>query len=166
VVRLARKGVLLKPNLFLSGIFVALVSLTGCGKSPPREVFPVKVDVVHQLSEGSWYLEYRFPEPVQGLVFVRQQSQVRSSHWTILDPGVRFHKTGAGEIVYSMGAGIGSVRMKVRPYYHEAPRDYELFVPFSDGSHTLYTGQLDILPLVCRAVAPCAPEDLVEKPTI
>jgi len=148
-------------------LFLALTSLlsaSACSVSSTPRPFNASVTVTRDSHEDAWIFQYHFERPVEGLIFQRQRSQLRTDHWESLSPGVRVTKANGQEVIFSQLESFTDARFRVRSYFDDSPRDYDFFVPFTDGSAALYTGYLHVLPMNCSTSPGCSPEELRQAP--
>jgi hypothetical protein len=86
-------------------------------------------------------VEYELPEPVQELLFVRNQSAFRSTSWELSEGHVEFSRKGDYEIVRGLdGESFDSFSILAPSLPQFLPKDYSQNYLFTDGSHLLFTG--------------------------
>ena len=130
-----------------------IVALVGCGPpaaarvAPPAEERrpPVEVTVQEVPAEDRWRLEYRLAEPAMGIRFVANRNRYRREKWA---PGAGLHWEEQ-ESHEELRAHAPTDRFEVDfpTLTDPLPKDYELNIPFSDGSRLLYTGHLIAVPV-------------------
>jgi hypothetical protein len=142
-------------------------AITREGAMAPLEV---EVRVVEEPASDAWRLAYRFDRPVAGLWFPRDRIRFRAAGWRPLaaaENGVppRWAQRRDGEILVSAGPTT-SFELRLAADFAPKQGEYELHVPFSDGSRLLFTGYLTAYPLFCDQEEPCGLEELKTPETL
>jgi len=139
---------------------VAVAALAACSARPRPEIQQpvaisrpaVEIDVQRLPEQGRWRVSYHLASRATALVFERQVNHFRKSRWTVLTPGVQVGLLDGQEaLVVEGGASVDQVAVEFGPFTEDLPKDYELFLQFTDGSCAIYTGHLQIRPVTAGA---------------
>jgi hypothetical protein len=99
---------------------------------------------------GIWRVTYRFDDPAPALRFGRAAAFHRERVWRIVTPGYVWDRDSTGQDVVQLLRAIGpaarTIVVEFPEYAEVLPKEYELFLRFSDGSVALYTGHLYAAP--------------------
>lgn len=108
---------------------------------------------------GKWRLRYTFPEPVRALLFDSAHGEAyRATSWAPKTPGVSIeHLQGLDALLCEEPTSVVDFDLNLPK---EAPQGTLAIVPFSDGTHALWSGQLALLTVESRAAAEALHGDL------
>jgi hypothetical protein len=117
----------------------------------------LNVSVRHLEREDAWEVHYRLPEPVTAVGFQRGSYEFRQSNWAVASPaGVQLKRVEGGDFLWSASGGtFQEVTLRLKTYFRRPEKDYQVFIPYTDGGMLLYTGQLDLFPLECGTDTAC-----------
>ena len=104
---------------------------------------PVTIDIVES-DAGEWTVTYNFVEPQRALVL--SQAPVVYREWQPLNDGVSMWRIGKMEGFVFDEPGT-SATFRFTPHTGNLPAAYTPFLPFSDGSFGVLTGQFRVKPL-------------------
>lgn len=126
----------------------------------------VEIRIQPARSDGHWRAVYQFPEPVTGLVFLRQSGYRRVATWRVETPGYALSSDEHGEGVRLLAGAYPRQRITLAFPVDTTvlEKDYQLFQPFSDGSLLLYTGHLGARPWGLDGRVPAPPQRFVLAP--
>ncbi len=92
---------------------------------------------------GRWRATYELEAATGFLRFQRPASFYREGVWEIVTPGWRLAREGDLQVlVAEPGAEADRVVVELPVHTEPIPKEYELFLSFTDGSVALYTGHL------------------------
>lgn len=98
-----------------------------------------------QGAEDLWLVTYRFSEPQEKIVFTRNTNLFRQKLWRLKSPALEIKKEKTYETLNARdGAKFSEAVIELNSYYESLNKDYEFFLPFTDGSQLLYTGHLNV----------------------
>jgi hypothetical protein len=140
-----------------------LLLLAGCAQSASEEM-SVQVSFSPHPNSEMWVLQYDLPKEVDGLYFLRQRNQFRSTSWVGLDSGTQVIVRDGHEIIVSKQPAK-RFRFLVRPFFQDTLKDYEFFVRFNDGAALVYTGHMIAIPLDCGGDCKANPKNFL-VPTV
>jgi hypothetical protein len=95
------------------------------------------------LQEGEWRVAYSLPSSQDALLFDRAPGS-RPGRWKALGPEVQLEHLGGFDAVL-MDRPMQRFALSIEPYTAPIPADYTPFIPFSDGSYAVFTGQFGLL---------------------
>jgi hypothetical protein len=97
---------------------------------------------------GTWSIRYELPSPVHTVRFTRPGHGYRQSHWKVLEPaGLAIERRGDEDLISAPAdAPLRTLRLEVATYTEKPEKDYQVFIPYTDGAVLLYTGVLGLLP--------------------
>jgi hypothetical protein len=152
----------LEPRFWSSVItsLILLFFITACAK--PKDQFHVAIEMKHE-AHSTWNVTYHLSQPVQGLMFTRQRNQFRAKTWQVVTAGAHIVVVDGVEVAYSDSGSFADLEVSFAPYSYETPVDYEFFVPFSDGSTSMFTGHLEVVPLACKGKISCQPQEMTQR---
>ncbi|WP_146209979.1 hypothetical protein [Vitiosangium sp. GDMCC 1.1324] len=121
----------------------------GDGTRPPAAAQVSGITVrVQRAAAGSdsWSIAYELPHPMHAVRFTRPGHGYRQSHWRVLEPaGLTIERRGEEDVLLApAGSPFRTLRMEVRSYADKPEKDYQVFIPYSDGAALLYTGILGL----------------------
>ncbi|HET8723729.1 MAG TPA: hypothetical protein VFM53_05945 [Anaeromyxobacteraceae bacterium] len=140
-------------------LLVGLALAVSCAHSPTRPAAPAapaaRADAppppgtvsirVERLPAGSgWLVTWRLPQPVQELRFSRAGYGDRKRQWILRTPGLAIVSEGDRDRVVSASAPFQAFEASIVEYARKPEKDYQAFIPFTDGTVLLYTGVLDV----------------------
>lgn len=100
---------------------------------------------VRRQPDGPLLLRYEFSEPVRAVSLASSSVDYRSATWQVLTDGIVLRRDRTTDrLVGASGQAFTEVAVRASVYTDALPKDYEPFVPFSDGSVALYTGALEV----------------------
>lgn len=136
-------------------LFLALAALNFAVPSVDQAGEPIRVEPV---GADTWRVTYTLPEPVRELRFERPADFYRESVWQLITPGYDVvRRDGDQVVVLNEGAGARSVLSFEFPRYTGViPKEYELFLAFTDGAVAIYTGHFHATPTYAGQVEPAA----------
>lgn len=131
----------------LAALVVGLVIAVQRAQTVPQ---PLTITLIKQSPE-QWWVDYRSPQPVSQLVFIRNPDQSRQQRWQPLDSAFEVSQTEANEerIRRRDGAQFEQVRLQLTPTYVSLEKDYAPFSPFTDGGMAWFTGRFKVCPEHC-----------------
>ncbi|MCA9620237.1 MAG: hypothetical protein KC731_14545 [Myxococcales bacterium] len=107
---------------------------------------------------GKWTVTYRFPTPQRAVLFDTAHGDYRRNHWSAEQSGVSLESLHGLDGMF-FEAPTSTVRLSVE--VPSEPTEGTLaFIPFSDGSHAIWGGQLALLTIEDRAAAEALEGDL------
>ncbi|QRK11578.1 hypothetical protein JQX13_16780 [Archangium violaceum] len=113
----------------------------------PARASAITVRVQHAAGTAdTWSLTYELPTPSHAVRFTRPGHGYRQSHWRVLEPaGVSIERQGDEDVLTAPeGSSLRTLRLEVSTYAVKPEKDYQVFIPYSDGSVLLYTGVLGL----------------------
>jgi hypothetical protein len=137
-------------------IFLGLVLVVSCSHAPAKPVAaaapaaPVQppgtasIRVEHLPGGAGWAATWRLPYPVQEIRLARPGNGDRKRQWILRTPGLSIATEGQKDRVVSSGAPFDTFEAVLVEYARKPEKDYQVFIPFSDGTVLLYTGVLDV----------------------
>jgi len=100
---------------------------------------------VRQLGATEWEASYRFSEPVTEAIFRRNTNLFRRENWNVVTDGLTIIEQEKSEkLVSENGKIFSSATVRFRSYSAQLTKDYNFFVPFTDGGQILFTGHLNV----------------------
>lgn len=96
-------------------------------------------------AEGRWQASYFLLTPATRLEFERPAAFYRERVWQVATPGFHFAREGDRQLLVA-DSGAGPVRrldVTFPTFAEPLPKEYELFIAFSDGGTALYTGHFN-----------------------
>lgn len=146
-----------------SVLALGVVGLVGCAtpgasQAKHQKDAPVlSVSVRHLEGEDAWEVHYRLPAPTQAVAFQRGRYEFRVSNWTVTSPShVELKRVEQQDFLRSLtGVPFREVTLKVKTYFRSPEKNYQVFLPFTDGGVLFYTGQFNLTPVKCREGGPC-----------
>jgi hypothetical protein len=133
---------------------VALLSvLAACQAGAPLAPRPVGTTVVpkhairleHAADRDAWQLTFTLPRAMPKVRFVRSGYPNRLAHWRITTPGLRLSREQEVDVIQAEdGRAFSGFTMDIATYASHPEKDYQAFVPYSDGSMLVYTGHFDV----------------------
>lgn len=138
------------------GLWLVLLLLSSCaarreGARPPvpAEAAGLTVRVQRIMGEANtWSVSYEFPSPVHTVRFTRPGHGYRQSHWRVLEPaGLAIERRGEEDVLSAPeSSSFRTLRLEVATYADKPEKDYQVFIPYSDGAVLFYTGVLGLAP--------------------
>lgn len=129
------------PRRFLITL-LSVFTAGACGWEPPRDgIGSTEIEIVEQHDTDAWRVSYRFPKPIDSVVFLRDVDPRRAGRWQLTSAG-DWAEVGEHEAVV-FDEPQDSLTLEFESRYDVAG-DYTPNFAFSDGSRLLYTGQLGI----------------------
>ncbi|WNG41226.1 hypothetical protein F0U61_51695 [Archangium violaceum] len=135
-------------------IWMALLFLGACSarRDATRHPAPAQASAitvrVQRAASGAdtWSLTYELPTPSHSVRFTRPGHGSRQSHWRVLEPaGASIERQGEEDVLSAPdGSSFRSLRLEVSTYVEKPEKDYQVFIPYSDGAVLLYTGVLGL----------------------
>jgi hypothetical protein len=96
--------------------------------------------------DGDWHVAWTLRSPVTEARFSRGGYENRLSRWTVVTPGVAIVREGAEDRFRSTVGPVGRIEVRIAPYAVKPEKDYQVFVPFTDGDVLVFTGVFDLAP--------------------
>lgn len=132
-----------------SGAFACAV-LCACATVSPVPPRPstepeVAIRVERMAGDDAWRVSYRLPAPVAEVRFARGGYENRISHWTVATPGLALVRQEGEDRIVSTGDSFQDFELRIAGYARKPEKDYQVFIPFSDGDVLVYTGVFDLL---------------------
>ncbi|WNG18706.1 hypothetical protein [Cystobacter fuscus] len=95
---------------------------------------------------GTWSLTYELPTPSHSVRFTRPGHGFRQSHWRVVEPAAASIERQGDEDVLTapVGSPFRTLRIEVSSYEVKPEKDYQVFLPYSDGAVLFYTGVLGL----------------------
>lgn len=123
-----------------AAVAAVVILMTGaCASSPPA----VRVDVAEVTGSDRWRVTIRQPKPTDAFVFPHSRHQFRAAKWSIIEPADGAHwSTVDGHDAIVLDSPAAKVTVDFGSDFGFLEKDYNLNVPFTDGSRLLYTGHL------------------------
>jgi hypothetical protein len=123
--------------------YLLLVCLACAGKETRPErgapVVPVVQVTVAQPSASAWQIGFLLPEAVEVVRFVRPYKH-RVERWRVAEAGLELRRDGEHDLIRRTdGKKLGAFTLTIAPYAQKPGKDYQLFIPYSDGGMLLYT---------------------------
>jgi hypothetical protein len=118
----------------------------GCaGKEARPAPGPPVVDVtIGQPSAAGWQVGFVLPETVERVRFVRPYEN-RVERWRLVEAGLELRREGEVDVIRRTdGKKVSGFTLAIAPYVRRPEKNYQLFLPFSDGGMLLYTGYFDV----------------------
>ncbi len=136
-------------------ILLGLVLVASCSHAPKpvaaaAPVAPVQPPGtasirVERLPDGAgWAATWRLPYPVQEIRLARPGNGDRKRHWILRTPGLSVVSEGEKDRIVSSSGPFDTFDAVIFEYTRKPEKDYQVFVPFEDGTVLLYTGVLDV----------------------
>jgi hypothetical protein len=128
-----------------------LIGLGSCrhGSMPAPVAAPANTAVItisESVATGAWSIAYQLPTAVSALRFARIYEQ--RAKWKLVEASFRMRATPEGEVIERTdGQPFRAFTMDVPTYYKKPEKNYQLFIPYSDGGLLVYTGHFDVLPM-------------------
>ena len=95
-------------------------------------------------SRGTWRVTWRLPRPVSEVRFSRPGHGDRAAHWTVATAGLSLSTEAGVDRIRSSGPPFRTLEVVVAEYARKPEKDYQVFIPFTDGSVLLFTGAFDV----------------------
>jgi hypothetical protein len=101
---------------------------------------------VEHLPPGEgWAVTWWLPHPVTEVRLARPGHGDRARHWTLATPGLSLIATdGVDRVVSTSGVPFQSFQAVAAEYARKPDKDYQAFIPCTDGTVFLFTGVLDV----------------------
>ena len=116
----------------------------GPSPAPPLDSFTA-IRLEHAADRDAWQLAFTLPHPTSKVRFVRSNYPNRIAHWRVTTPGLRLSREHEEDVIQSDdGRSFAGFAMDIASYAIHPEKDYQVFVPYGDGSTLVYTGQFDI----------------------
>jgi hypothetical protein len=112
--------------------------LTACAHWPGTPKPLVDVTLTHAADEV-WRVSYRLPAAVRELKFERAHYPFRAENWRVTTPGVKLV-----DGVLSAATPFDRVDLEIPSFARSPEKDYQLFLPYTDGSALVFTAAFDI----------------------
>lgn len=135
-------------------VWMALLFLGACtarrdATRPPAPARASAITVRVQRDANAadtWSLTYELPTPSRAVRFTRPGHGYRQSHWRVLEPaGASIERQGDEDVLSApAGSSLRTLRLEVSTYSEKPEKDYQVFIPYSDGSVLFYTGVLGL----------------------
>lgn len=124
--------------------------LASCAHAPavaPASV-PASNEVLIRIERaaggGTWRVAWRLPRPVREVRFSRPGHGDRAAHWTIGTAGLSLSTEDGVDRITSAGPPFRGFEVVVAEYARKPEKDYQVFIPFTDGSVLVFTGAFDV----------------------
>jgi hypothetical protein len=103
------------------------------------------VRLEHATDRNAWRLTYTLARPMRKVRFVRGSYANRGTHWRLTTAGLSLtREDGIDVIAPQDGRPFREFAIDIASYAIHPEKDYQLFVPYSDGSTLVYTGHFDV----------------------
>jgi hypothetical protein len=137
-------------------LFLTLAALLFAGPTGSQDQAPIRVE---STGTGAWRATYTFQAPVQELRFARPANFYRESVWRVTTPGYRFDRRSGDQLVTrDDGAEARAVlTFEFSSFTGVIPKEYELFLAFTDGAVALYSGHFHATPTYVGQAGPARP---------
>ncbi|WP_256617925.1 hypothetical protein [Parvularcula maris] len=126
---------------------LALLLLAACTATEPETPSSDRASVAMvadvELSDGQWQADLMLPMEAQAVLFDRALG-TRAERWALLTEGASLQNIGGFDAVTS-DRPLTELSFRVLPHTEPIRQDYTPFIPFSDGSAALFTGQFGLL---------------------
>ena len=128
-----------------------MIVLFGCASKSvdlsSKSSWDVKIDLQHLSISDSWIVTYKLPYPVKELIFDRQTNKFREELWKVITDNQTIKiKDNKEVLVSTKGELFDTAKIKVKTFDKKLQKDYEMFLPFSDGGLLIYTGHFNLYP--------------------
>jgi hypothetical protein len=128
----------------------ACAAVCACATVPPVPPRPdagpeVSIRIERVTGDDAWRVSYRLPSPVAEIRFARGGYENRVSHWSVATPGLVLVRQDGEDRIVSAGAPFQELELHIAGYARKPEKDYQVFVPFTDGDVLVYTGVFDLL---------------------
>ncbi len=136
----------------LRATFVVLVAILGACRpaaapapAPAPASRAMAIRLAHAPTRDAWELVYTLPRPLAKVQFRRRGYPNRIAKWRVTTPGLAIVREGDEDIVRAAdGHPFTTFAIDIATYADHPEKDYQVFVPYSDGSALVYTGSFDV----------------------
>ncbi len=113
---------------------------------PPPVLTPGSVGIrIERLPPGAgWAVSWILPHPVREVRFARPGHGDRKRQWIVTTPGLSIVSVDGEDRVVSSGSPFSSFDAVVAEYARKPEKDYQVFIPFTDGTVLVYTGAFEV----------------------
>ena len=131
------------------GLGVALLGACGPVAAPgrPPSASPPGVAILleHVSARDAWQVVVTLPRALPRVHFLRRRYPNRIAKWRVTTPGLAIVREGEEDIVRAAdGHPFTTFTLDIATYADHPEKDYQVFVPYSDGSTLVYSGTLDV----------------------
>lgn len=117
-------------------------SPSGARSASPRGV---AILLEHVSARDAWQVVVTLPRALPRAHFLRGRYPNRIAKWRVTTPGLAIVREGEEDVVRAAdGHPFTTFTLDIATYADHPEKDYQVFVPYSDGSVLVYTGQLDV----------------------
>jgi hypothetical protein len=100
---------------------------------------------IERLPPGAgWAVSWTLPHPVQEVRLTRPGHGDRKRQWILTTPGLSIVSADGEDRVVSSGAPFSFFDAVVAEYARKPEKDYQVFIPYTDGTVLLYTGAFEV----------------------
>ena len=111
---------------------------------PPQDQATIRLE--HLAPGAGWRVTWRLPRPVSEVRFSRAGGGDRQRHWKITTPGLVLATVDGEDRLLSPTGPFTAFEAVVTEYARKPEKDYQVFIPFTDGTVLAYTGAFDVQP--------------------
>ena len=142
-----RHGLLRATFVLLLAILAACRPMTRPPAAPASgpAAAGMAIRLAHAPARDAWELVYTLPRPLAKVQFLRSGYPNRIAKWHVTTPGLTIVREGDEDVVRAAdGHAFTTFAIDIATYAQHPEKDYQVFVPYADGSSLVYTGSFDI----------------------